>query len=224
MPHLTIETLARLIDEPASASESAHLDLCDDCSRELEGLKADAAALAALPELEPPASQWDGIEMRLRNEGLLRNTATPLMPRRWLRPALQLAAALAIFVLGSYTGSFLFGGSAVQGPLARTGTSTPVNLSVIGANGSMQEAQRAVRDAETAYLTALTQYAQLAGGAQNEDPLARLAALESIVLTTREALGRAPADPVINGYHLTALAQRNATLKQLAGSGEKTWF
>ena len=34
------------------------------------------------------------------------------------------------------------------------------------------------------------------------------------MLTTRAALGQSPADPVINGYHLTALAQRNATIKQ----------
>src|SRR5688572_24721062 len=115
MPHLTIETLARLMDEQASPAETAHLELCDECSRELEGLKADAAALAALPELEPSAAQWEGIETRLRNEGLIeiprsrsRVEVEIYLSRRWLRPALQLAAALAIFVLGSYTGSFLF--------------------------------------------------------------------------------------------------------------------
>ena len=45
--------------------------------------------------------------------------------------------------------------------------------------------------------------------------MSRLAALEGIVLTTRAALNEAPADPVINGYHLTALEQRDALLREL---------
>jgi hypothetical protein len=48
------------------------------------------------------------------------------------------------------------------------------------------------------------------------DPVARLAALDNIVLTTAEALHEAPTDPIINGYHLSALAQRDAVLRQLA--------
>lgn len=88
-----------------------------------------------------------------------------------------------------------------------------------------QEAALLVRDAESAYLDALSRYAQLAGsGDDNVDPLARLAALEGIVLTTREALSRAPADPIINGYHMTALAQREATVRQIAASTRNPWF
>ena len=75
-----------------------------------------------------------------------------------------------------------------------------------------------------AYLAAMTRYTELAGGTAAADPVARLAALESIVNTTRAALGQAPADPVINGYHLTALAQRDATLKKLSSSTGQTWF
>ena len=88
-----------------------------------------------------------------------------------------------------------------------------------------EEAAMLLRDAESVYLDALARYAQLAGGAgESSDPLARLAALEGIVLTTREALGRAPADPVINGYHMTALAQREATLRQIAATSRNPWF
>lgn len=88
-----------------------------------------------------------------------------------------------------------------------------------------EEAAMLLRDAESVYLDALARYAQLAGGAgEASDPLARLAALEGIVLTTREALGRAPADPVINGYHMTALAQREATLRQIAATSRNPWF
>ena len=57
------------------------------------------------------------------------------------------------------------------------------------------------------------------------DPLNQLAALEGIVLTTRAALEEAPADPVINGYHLSALGQRDAILRQIdARADEEPWF
>lgn len=44
---------------------------------------------------------------------------------------------------------------------------------------------------------------------------ARLAALDAAGSVMREALREAPADPVINGYYLTTLGQREATLRQI---------
>jgi hypothetical protein len=85
------------------------------------------------------------------------------------------------------------------------------------------EAAARLRTAESDYLAALARFAELSGRVDAGDPLARLAALESIVATTRAALGRAPADPVINGYHLTAVAQRDALLRQVSASGQ-TWY
>jgi hypothetical protein len=229
MSHLSIETLARLMDEAPAAAEAAHLDGCTDCRNELEGLKADAAALAALPELEAPDAQWYGLESRLQAEGLLRAPSRRAQAA-WLRPVLQVAAAVVIFVLGNLTATNLFKatgstasvgsgdpGSVMTGAaLTNAATSSPATLRI-------QVAEQ-VRTAESAYLSALTRYAELAAQTEPTDPVARLAALESIVLTTRAALGQAPADPVINGYHLTALAQREATLKQLASAQGKTWF
>lgn len=88
-----------------------------------------------------------------------------------------------------------------------------------------QEAATMLRDAEGWYLDALAQYAQLSSELSDiDDPVARLVALETIVLTTREALDRAPADPIINGYHMTALAQRDATLRQLAARARNPVF
>lgn len=214
MSHLTIETLARLIDETPDAAESAHLEACADCRAELEGLKADAAALAELPELEPPSAQWLAVEQRLAQEGLLRMPQPHRMPARWLRPALQLAAALVVFVLGNYTAP-LFRAERGSQPAVSQAAPSPATSG---------DAATLVRNAEQAYLNALTQYAELTGRTEASDPVARLAALESIVLSTRAALGQAPADPVINGYHLTALAQREATLKQMATAAGKTWF
>jgi hypothetical protein len=86
------------------------------------------------------------------------------------------------------------------------------------------EALAWMREAETHYLEALARFAELTGGIAGDDPVARLAALEGIVLTTGAALDQAPADPVINGYHMTALAQREATLRQIATSTAPYWF
>lgn len=87
-----------------------------------------------------------------------------------------------------------------------------------------QEAAAMLREAEDIYLTLLTRYAELATQSDTGDPVARLAALQSIVMTTQAALNQAPTDPVINGYHLTALAQRDATLRQVASTTSDTWY
>jgi len=223
MSHLTIETLARLVDETPTAHEAAHLELCDECRSELEGLRADAAALAALPSIEPPSTQWVALEQRLRQEGLMQTPVIALR-NRWWRPVMQMAAALAIFVLGGLSANLMRSGvQPADAPANRSGATLVSNPST--APVTLVDAQVAVRTAETAYLDALTRYSELVGATEAADPLARLAALESIVLTTRAALGQAPADPVINGYHLTAVAQRDATIKRLAStSGNQTWF
>jgi hypothetical protein len=215
MSHLTIETLARLVDEVPNTEEAAHLELCDDCRIELEGLKADAAALANLPEIEPPAAQWLGIEHRLAAEGML-SSASRRAARRWTIPVLQAAAAVAIFIVGNISAPLLRRQTVQQNAPVASSTAT---------GGDLQSATSSLQETQAAYQAALMRYAELAGQSETMDPLARLAALESIVLTTRAALGQAPTDPVINGYHMTALAQRDATIKRLASNrNEQTWF
>jgi hypothetical protein len=93
-----------------------------------------------------------------------------------------------------------------------------------GQPGTMDEAIIQLRQAEDLYLTALTRYAELATQAEAGDPVARLAALQSIVMTTQAALNQTPTDPVINGYHLTALAQRDAALRQVAAATGDRWY
>ena len=86
------------------------------------------------------------------------------------------------------------------------------------------EAARFVRDAEGAYLAAMTRLAELTE-AQSSDPAVRLATLDGIVVTTAAALERAPADPVINGYHLAARAQRDALLRTVSSSpAQDPWY
>jgi hypothetical protein len=88
----------------------------------------------------------------------------------------------------------------------------------------MDEAAQLLRETEARYLEALTAYAELALDAEAGDLVARLATLQSIILTTQAALNETPTDPVINGYHLTALAQRDATLRQVAAASSERWY
>ena len=108
MPHLSLEALARLVDEPPAAAEADHVRDCLVCRREVEELRAQTRALAALPELAPSPAAWGGLEAALRAEGLIRD-----LPRRaWYsgRAAARIAAAVAIFLLGGAAGLALWGG------------------------------------------------------------------------------------------------------------------
>src|SRR5690606_18139253 len=95
---------------------------------------------------------------------------------------------------------------------------------------TLGEAAQQLQQAEAYYNAALVNYARAGGDLPGSDPVSRLAALEGIVLTTRAALNESPADPVINGYHLTALEQRDALLRRIGGSDggsvehEQEWF
>jgi hypothetical protein len=245
MSHLNLETLARLLDDAPDPTEAGHLDICAQCRDELEAMRADAAALRGLPDPEPPIAAWLALEQTLQREGLMRKNP-------WATQLLRLAAVLVIFVLGSVAGALFVrqqmtravatatpvrnsnGGTLVRDPLQLdtqpsapshvVATATPLNAPPRPA-ANAEEAAARLRDAENAYVSALSRYSDFTTRAQDTgDPVARLAALESIVATTRAALGQAPADPIINGYHLTAVAQRDATLRQIAASKQQTWY
>ncbi len=270
MQHLTLETLARLLDEPGTPDEAAHLEVCAMCRAEFDGLRRQSEALHRLGPMEPPPTAWDELERRLVREALV----TPLpggasfrARSPWTGRLLRIAAALALYAAGAGTMLAL----RQPAPARVASTAAPTTTATAPANGSIaapvattspaagsetapttgesaaaaprlaaapeavavggpeslatpEEAMAAVHAAEQSYLKAYARYAELTGGQQAEDPVTRVAALESIGLTTREALDRAPADPVINGYHLTAVAQRDAALRQIALRSDGPWF
>jgi len=268
MSHLTIETMARLVDETPTAEQSVHLASCDVCRAELEALCNDVRVLSTLPDMTPAPDAWDALAQRLAAEGLMR-TAQPVAFR--FRPLLQAAAAVVLFVGGLALGRGI-GQSATNvaqsdpqsapaatynaapqrtpdievGPAlgaapqlqlqpAAQQQPQPVTNPAVTFAGSgdarryatprtMDEAAALLRQTEDLYLGALTRYAELATQADAGNPVARLAALQSIVMTTQAALSQTPTDPVINGYHLTALAQRDATLRQVAAATSDRWY
>jgi hypothetical protein len=232
MSHLNLETLARLLDDAPDAAEKAHLEVCADCRQELEDMRADLAALQSLPAMEPPAGEWSVIEARLGDEGLMRR---PHGRIAWRTTGLRAAAAVLIFLLGGATGATWTGNrpDRMPGVIAsgsqQTARDEPRNvLAEVLISGQQprtrEEATLLLSEAEALYLDAMQQVSELSSPGDGGDPVARLAALEGITAITRAALDRAPADPVLNGYHITAVAQREAILRQLAAAMGGSWF
>lgn len=228
MRHLTLEALARLVDEAPDPGEREHLARCERCRAERDALRAQTEALATLPKLVPAPDRWSELEGRLREEGLIQKGR-----RRWSGAALpRIAAGLALFLIGGATGYAVRGPAiptAVPAAVADAGeveptgdavaASAPVQTTAPPQAGVAEEVERT----EQLFAAALDRYMR-ANATEAPDPAARLAALDNIVLTTAEALAESPADPVINGYHLTAVAQRNELLRQLAASSGEPVF
>jgi hypothetical protein len=89
------------------------------------------------------------------------------------------------------------------------------------------EANRAARQlvqAQAEYVGALQRVAAIADPASGNAPETRLAALDQLVQLTARALERVPGDPVINGYHLAAVAERDALRREMDRDATTEWF
>jgi hypothetical protein len=225
MGHLTTETLGRLVSEAPSPEEVRHLESCPFCRSELEAMGELTAAMGSLPDIRPPAGDWDALEARLVSEGLIRAGGSVLSSPRWWAPWLRAAAGLVLFLGGTALGSLLSGGG--PGREVADGQGLPdIRLVPVGSHAypvsSLADAAEAVRQTEQEYVLALLQYRQLLD-AQGEpgaigDPVSRFAALEAIVAAGRAAVQQAPADPFVNGVLVGALAEREALLRTAAAT------
>jgi hypothetical protein len=231
MGHLSLETLARLVDEAPSAQERAHLESCALCREELCALERQTEGLGALPDLRPPAGDWDALEARLTAEGLVRSRAA-----RWRSAGgpsqvwLQAAAALVLFLGGSALGPRLWSAMGPGGESA--GPPAGLELIPVGTQAEpaadLTQAAEAVRLAERQFIDALVQYRQILD-AQGQpsligNPAARLAALQGIVAAGRAAVQQAPADPFMNGVLVGALAEQEALLRTASLPGREGIF
>jgi hypothetical protein len=222
MVHLSSETLSELLDGSPAPGVQEHLASCSVCQGELEVLRRLRTQLRELPTLDPPPGLWTRIEERV-----------PYGRRRW-RPsrlglvALQVAAAAAVFVIGLALGQMLQRGepgSDVAQPVAGvalTGVEPEGQTPPASLGEQMAEVRRLASEYDAALMT-LQNMAQ-GQGRSDTSPLARqrLAALEALVEASRAALATDPADPVLNSYLFTAIAERDAMVRQLTsarGSG-----
>lgn len=225
MRHLRLEALARLVDEAPDAHEEAHLAACGACREELEALRGQTEALGTLPKIMPPPDSWPDLHSRLRAEGLIRRGG-----RRVPGPGMvRAAAAIALFLAGGAAGFIVRGplegsaqrsvAGAVEVDAAAGRAGSPASATESRPGESAVALSQEVERTEEMFASALDRFMR-ASGTEAPDPAARLAALDNIVLTTAEALNESPADPVINSYHLTAVAQRKELIRQLSASSE----
>jgi hypothetical protein len=151
---------------------------------------------------------------------------------RFARLPLQIAAGLLLVAGGMIAGRASAGarllpvapGGSTSEASVNDGSGQPfANVSTAGTDSTIfttvEQARQAQMQSEAIYQLAAAFLAQNdTSGAGDGSPVAyrsRLAALDQVLSTTREAMRQAPHDPVINGYYLTTLGQREATLRQL---------
>ena len=218
MSHLPTERLAALSDEPPSHEEAAHLALCEVCAGERRAygsLRVMASSESQAFGL--PLTRWDSIAAALATEA--RTVQAPAVAGRTppsYRWVMQAAAALLLVAGGTAIGRASAGASVI--PVSRP-TSAGTASADLALFNSVAEARSAQQRSEAAYQQAAAYLARFdSTGSSESTPIAyrsRLAALDRVISTTREALRDVPHDPVINGYYLTSLGQREATLRQL---------
>jgi len=174
----------------------------------LTRFEAIASALAAEQVVVAPAAR---IALHTRTHSFLR---TPM----------RAAAGFLLLAGGAMAGRVSAGVSPLpfMGHSAATvASSAPSPMAAIDSASfaSIDEARYAQQHSEARYQQAAAYLAEHDTSTAGEgSPVAyrsRLAALDQVISTTREAMRQAPHDPVINGYYLTTLGQREATLRQL---------
>lgn len=219
MERLNLEQLARLVGEPPTPREQAALDANPALRRELQALRAQTAALGALPDVLPPPDGWKALRARLAAAGLLQGREDRRHPwRKWM----QAAAALVLF-----TGGTAFGWTVGVAPERGTGDVAAAaagdGAALDATPVSLDDARAAVQRAEQAWAAAFDDYQRLLGAPDPapapRDPASRLAAVETIWAASRAAVEEEPADPVFNEILATMVAERHQLLRSISRDG-----
>lgn len=232
MSHLSSERLAAVAAEVPDATELAHLASCERCAREraayrrvLELANAETAMIAA------PLTTWERLAPALAAEGLIAPAyASRSRSGRSRAVWFQAAAAVVLVAGGIIAGRYSAGativphGAPIVAAPSASATQTAMMTQLPIADSaphfaSIDEARAAQAQSQMLYQTATAYLAQRDSTNQAivtpSDMRRRLAALDQVTATIGRALEDAPYDPVINGYYLTTLGQREATLRQL---------
>jgi hypothetical protein len=223
MLHLSTDRLAALGDDAAGSAEAAHLASCEACAREVDAYRTLVGmAHAERESLGLPLTRWDAIASALEADLPIAAARSRRAPARW---PLRAAAGLLLLAGGAIVGRTSAGADPLPGVMlgsrtavtsASTGGTRP---SAASAFASIEDARAAQRRSEQLYQQAVAYLAQYDSSAVDDgSPIAyksRLAALDRVISATSEAMREAPHDPVINGYYLTTLGQREATIRQL---------
>ena len=220
MPHIFPERLAALVDETATPDEASHLAGCDACTAELAAhRRLVRLALAEPPRERAPLNDWASLSAMLKAEGII--SAAPQAPSRASRTqwVMRIAAGLLLVAGSGLAGRWSAGFELDSVPQQMAASDATAPAAATTAFASPQAAMQVLTSAQqqysdaAAYLAAQDTSSHFIGLNVNTYR-ARLTALDNIVASTRAALYQAPQDPVLNQYYLSALAAREATLKQ----------
>jgi hypothetical protein len=177
-----------------------------------------------------PLTRWDSIAGALAVGSTSAITADAGRARtvRLMRLPLRAAAGVLLVAGGAIVGRMSAGAPVLPvGPGRSTSTVADAGTSATQVArlrdsttfASVEEARAAQLRSESTYQQAAAFLAEHdTTGASDYDPemvKSRLAALDQMISTTRAAMREAPHDPVINGYYLTTVGQREAALRQL---------
>ena len=222
MLHLSTDRLAALGDEPPTSTEAAHLATCESCARERDAYRTLVAmAQAERSALGLPLTRWDSIAASLDPTARTPVRRLARLSSRW---PLQAAAGLLLMASGAMLGRASAGANPIPvgTPRVAATPSAPGQATTAATDSvfrSIDEARAAQRRSEQTYQQAVAYLARFDSSAVDDgSPVAyksRLAAFDRVLSATGEALREAPHDPVINGYYLTTLGQREATIRQL---------
>lgn len=210
--HLTREQVAALLDEPGSvAGGLAHLDGCEECSREFEGMSRMRMALSGLPELSPPTGEWAAIRARLPGKA----SSSVWFGTFWTTP-MAAAAVIMLFLGGLGIGRMI-------APAGADGDNAGVEL----VSGVIDPAANGSDSSEFGdYLQQVGRLRELRDAgpvgpevADNPELAAeRLTRLDALIDATRETLRMAPADPALNDFLFDVVDERES----LAGQFDQT--
>ncbi|MFL5612865.1 MAG: hypothetical protein ACJ796_04315 [Gemmatimonadaceae bacterium] len=227
MSHLPDERLAALYDEPPTSAELAHLASCERCAAERAAHRSlREMANAESARIGSPLTTWEALAPALRADGVIDTGEWRVArrPRRFTGLWSQAAAALLIALGGMAYGRYSAVGSVLPESVRRSSavdargheSDTMVTFASVEAARAAQERYETLYQSAALYLAAHD-----TSELSPDSPAAmrhRLATLDEVGATVRQALTESPADPVINGYYLTTLGQREATLRQLNAS------
>jgi hypothetical protein len=221
MSHLPTERLAALVDESPTPAELGHLAGCADCSRDRAVFQSMAdLATAESARIGAPLTTWESLAPVLIADGVIdTGRGLPFRKHSVRRPWLQAAAAVLFVASGMMAGRYTAGASVL--PMQASSTTPGAVASADSAPHfrTIDEARNAQAQAQLIYQASTAFLAEQDTSSHATDtPSAmrtRLAALDRARDVMGEALNDAPYDPVINGYYLTTLGQREATLRQL---------
>jgi hypothetical protein len=224
--HLTRERISALLDDPGNVpGELEHVAQCAECAREFEQMSRVRMALSALPDLQPPADEWDRIEARLDGRmGRNRGVFAPL--RRAPAWPLQAAAVVALFAAGLMFGQ-RFGSESPPGTsrVAEVPERTGAGDAADPGRGASSVSFPDVEPTE-AYLRTVSDLEELRdhdleGRTWQAGPEAvatRITHLDAMIEASQEALREAPADPVLNNFLFQLVDERES----LAGRLDRT--